>query len=187
MPFCCNRIDLVEGSSRCTRRDIRWVRVCHGVKAVFDDPIDDRADVQFGRRVVDWELKGVPLRLELGPRDLAAEHVTVAHRLTGEKKPIPLTGVAETVVALLAEEQQTLLDGARAARDARIADAATVADAVKACTQGWARLPWPAVGESGEAELADSTITVRCLTRPDGSLPDSDTEPDLRAYVARSY
>jgi hypothetical protein len=86
-----------------------------------------------------------------------------------------------------AREQQTLLTGAGAARDARIPDVATVADAVNACAQGWARLPWAAVGEAGEAELADSTITVRCLTRPDGSLPDSDTEPDLLAYAARSY
>jgi prolyl-tRNA synthetase len=42
--------------------------------------VDDRADVPFGRRAVDWELKGVPLRLELGPRDLAAGQVTVEER-----------------------------------------------------------------------------------------------------------
>lgn len=75
----------------------------------------------------------------------------------------------------------------RAARDARIEDVSTVADAVEACAQGWARLPWSAVGEAGEPELAQSAVTVRCLTRADGSVPDSDTEPDLVAYVARSY
>jgi prolyl-tRNA synthetase len=129
----------------------------------------------------------VPLRLELGPRDLAAGQVTVAHRLSGGKNPLPLAGIAETVVALLAGEQQAMLDGALAARDARITDVAAVADAVEACAQGWARLPWPAVGEAGEDELAQSAITVRCLTRADGSVPDNDTEPELVAYVARSY
>jgi prolyl-tRNA synthetase len=80
-----------------------------------------------------------------------------------------------------------MLDGARAARDARTADVATVPEAVEACAQGWARVPWWKVGEAGEDELAQSAITVRCLTRADGSVPDSDTESDLVAYVARSY
>lgn len=154
-----------------------------GVRVV----VDDRADVQFGRRAVDWELKGVPLRLEVGPRDLAAGHGTVVHRLSGGKEPLPLTGIAEGVVALLAREQRTMLDDARAARDDRITDVDTVPEAIEACTQGWARLAWTAVGEAGEDELAQSSITVRCLTRADGSLPDRDTESGLVAYVGRSY
>ncbi|HEX8508449.1 MAG TPA: His/Gly/Thr/Pro-type tRNA ligase C-terminal domain-containing protein [Propionibacteriaceae bacterium] len=154
-----------------------------GVRVV----VDDRADVPFGRRAVDWELKGVPLRLDLGPRDLAAGQVTVAHRLSGGKRPMPLAGTAEAVVALLVAEQTAMLDGARTARDARTADAATTAEAVEACARGWARVPWSTVGEAGEDELAKSAITVRCLTRADGSVPNSDTEPDLVAYVARSY
>jgi len=168
------------------------VEVAHKLGAGLRDAgvrvvVDDRVDVQFGRRVVDWELKGVPLRLEVGPRDLAAGQVTVAHRLSGGKAPLPLAGIAETVVALLGREQRTMLDGAQVARDARIADVDTVPEAIQACAQGWARLPWSAVGEAGEDELAQSAITVRCLTRVDGSLPDSDTEPGLVAYVARSY
>ena len=154
-----------------------------GVRVV----VDDRTDVPFGRRAVDWELKGVPLRLELGPRDLAAGQVTVAHRLPGGKGPLPLNGILEAVVVLLAQEQTALLEGARASRDARTADVASVAEAVEACASGWARVPWSAVGDAGEDRLAQSAITVRCLTRVDGSVPDTDTETDLIAYVARSY
>jgi prolyl-tRNA synthetase len=154
-----------------------------GVRVV----VDDRVDVQFGRRVVDWELKGVPLRLELGPRDVAAGQVTVAHRLSGRKEPLPLTGIAPAVVSLLDREQRGMFDEARAVRDAHTADVANVSEAVEACAQGWARLPWSVVGEAGEDEFAQSAITVRCLTRADGSVPDSDVEPDLIAYVARSY
>jgi prolyl-tRNA synthetase len=68
-----------------------------GVRVV----VDDRVDVPFGRRVVDWELKGVPLRLEFGPRDLAAGQVTVADRLLGAPKAArPLDdGLAATVTA----------------------------------------------------------------------------------------
>jgi prolyl-tRNA synthetase len=164
----------------------------HGLGADLRDAgvrvtVDDRTDIPFGRRSVDWELKGVPLRLELGPRDLTAGHVTAAHRLSGGKEALPVSGIAGTVVDLLARQQQAMLDGARAARDARIADVATVSDAVEACASGWARLPWPAVGEAGEATLARSAVTVRCLARADGSVPDSDAEADLLAYVGRSY
>ncbi|MFT4163787.1 MAG: proline--tRNA ligase [Microlunatus sp.] len=155
-----------------------------GVRVV----VDDRTDVAFGRRAVDWELKGVPLRLELGPRDLAAGQVTVAHRLSGGKRAIPLTGVTEAVVAGLSVEQAAMLDVARATRDDHTQDVTSVGEAVEACAQGsWARVPWSAVGDEGEDELAESAITVRCLTRADGSVPDSDSEPDLVAYVARSY
>jgi hypothetical protein len=52
---------------------------------------------------------------------------------------------------------------------------------------GWARLPWSLVGPAGEAELNANGITVRCLVRPDGSVPDTEDEPDLVAYVARAY
>jgi prolyl-tRNA synthetase len=168
------------------------VEAAHNVGADLRDAgvrvvVDDRVDAQFGRRVVDWELKGVPLRLELGPRDLAAGQVTVAHRLSGGKAPLPLTGVAARVMGLLDREQRGMLDQARAVRDAHTADVANVSEAVDACAHGWARVPWSVVGEAGEDELAQSAITVRCLTRADGSVPDSDVEPDLIAYVARSY
>ncbi len=154
-----------------------------GVRVV----VDDRTDVQFGRRIVDWELKGVPLRLELGPRDLAAEQVTVAHRLLGGKELFRLPHISRAVPGMLVSEQRVMLEDARAARDARTADVTTLADAVEACADGWARLPWSAVQEGGEAELAQSAVTVRCLTRADGAVPDSDTEPGLLAYVGRSY
>jgi prolyl-tRNA synthetase len=168
------------------------VEAAHNVGAELRDAgvrvvVDDRVDTQFGRRVVDWELKGVPLRLELGPRDLAAGQVTVAHRLSGGKEPLPLPGIAAVIAGLLEREQRGMLDEARAVRDAHTADVANVSEAVEACTQGWARVPWSVVGEAGEDELAQSAITVRCLTRADGSVPDSDDEPDLIAYVARSY
>jgi prolyl-tRNA synthetase len=61
------------------------------------------------------------------------------------------------------------------------------ADAVQACAKSWARLPRAAVAEAGETGLAQSAITVHCLTRDDGSVPDSDTEHDLIAYDARAY
>jgi len=136
---------------------------------------------------VDWELKGVPVRVEIGPRDLAANTATLARRLSGGKAPAALDGLAEEVVALLAAEEQAMLDDARAQRDARIADVDSVEDAAAAVTEGWARISWAALGVEGEATLAQAAVTVRCLQRPDGSVPESEDEPDLIAFVARSY
>jgi prolyl-tRNA synthetase len=149
--------------------------------------VDDRVDTPFGRRAVDWELKGVPVRIELGPRDLAAEQATVARRVPGTKAPVPLAGVAEAVRIALVEDQVRLYADAVAKRDERIVDVKTIDEAAEAATAGWARIPWAELGEAGEATLAEQAITVRCLVRPDGSVPAAGDEPDLLAYCARAY
>ncbi len=149
--------------------------------------LDDRVEVSFGRRATNWELKGVPVRLELGPRDLADGVVTLVRRISGRKEPVALEGIADAVRAALDEQQHELLADATAAREARTADVTTVADAIEAAASGWARTPWSAVGEEGEDALGQQSVTVRCLRRPDGSLPAAADEPDLVAIVARSY
>ena len=149
--------------------------------------LDDRTDGSLGRRVTDWELKGVPVRVELGPRDLAEGQAVLVSRIAGSKTPTPLSGVAEAVVDLLAAQQRDLLAEATARRDDRTVEVGTVAEAAEAATTGFARVPWDVVGPDGEATLAEAKVTVRCLQRPDGSLPDDGDEPGLVATVARSY
>ena len=81
--------------------------------------LDARVDVSFGRRSVDWELKGVPVRLEVGPRDLAEGVVTVVRRDLGTKESVPLGSVALDAPALLESIQSDMLAAATAERDAR--------------------------------------------------------------------
>jgi prolyl-tRNA synthetase len=150
--------------------------------------VDDDADIQFGRRAVDWELKGVPLRLEVGPRDLAAGQATIVNRISGaEKASVSLDGLGGEVARLLATEQDAMLEAARAERDARIVEVTSVDDAAATAAEGWAKISWSKLGLDGEATLARAGVTVRCLQRADGAVPDSDDEPDLVAFVARSY
>jgi prolyl-tRNA synthetase len=149
--------------------------------------VDARADVAFGRRAVDWELKGVPLRVELGPRDLDANAATLARRISGGKGPVALAELATEVPRLLEAEQAAMLEAARSERDGRITAVSGVDAAAEAATDGWATLPWDELGDEAEARLAQSGVTVRCLQRADGTVPDSDTEAGLVAYVARSY
>jgi prolyl-tRNA synthetase len=83
--------------------------------------------------------------------------------------------------------QRALFAASEARLRERTVDVATVSEALEAAQNGFARLPWAAVGEAGERELKTEAITVRCLQRPDGSIPDCDTEEGLIAIVARSY
>ncbi|MFD4524246.1 proline--tRNA ligase [Streptomyces sp. NPDC058470] len=150
--------------------------------------VDDRTDTPFGRRAVDWELKGVPVRIELGPRDLENGTVMLVRRIRGGKEPVSIDSLAALLPAVLEEDQALLLEQSRARRESRTAEVSTVEEAVEAAVAGgWARIPWADLGEEGEARLAEHSVTVRCLIAADGSVPDSDDSPGNVAVVARAY
>jgi len=149
--------------------------------------LDDRVEVSAGRRATDWELKGVPVRLELGPRDLADSAVTVVERVSGAKGSVPLAGVVGAVTDALDLAQTTLLVEARARLAGQTVDVTTLDDAREASQTGWARVPWATLGTDGEQELAAASVTVRCIVRPDGTLAESEDEPELLAVTGRSY
>ncbi len=149
--------------------------------------VDAQTATGFGRRVTDWEIKGVPVRIELGPRDVGEGVVTLARRDDRSKSTVPAEGIAPTVSALLDEIQASLLAEATTFRESRTADVDSIEDAIAAARTGWARIPWELVGDDGEDRLAAEGITVRCLQRDDGSVPDDAAEQGLRAIVARAY
>ncbi|MDX6392742.1 MAG: prolyl-tRNA synthetase [Streptosporangiaceae bacterium] len=149
--------------------------------------VDARPGASFGRRVTDWEIKGAPVRVEIGPRDVAAGQVTLVRRDVAAKSSVPLGGLASAVTELLAQVQADLYQQALRDRDSRTHDVSSLDEAVDAAASGFARLPWRLVGEEGEAYLAERALTVRCLQRSDGSLPGAVDEPDLVCLVARAY
>src|SRR4051812_5320374 len=81
--------------------------------------VDDRPEHRPGFKLNEWELKGVPLRIEIGGRDLAAGVVTVARRDTGEKQQLPVAGAAVAIRELLSEVQASLFEAARHERERR--------------------------------------------------------------------
>lgn len=149
--------------------------------------LDDRTDTPFGRRAVDAELRGYPVRVEVGPRDLAAGNAVVVRRTDGSKAPTPVADVVGAVLAALDADQRALHDQALAFRESRTVDVATLDEALEAATTGWARVPWSVVGVDGEAKANAQGVTVRCLVRADGTVPDTETETDLIAILARAY
>jgi len=148
--------------------------------------LDDRVDTGFGRRVVEWELKGIPVRIEVGPRDLVAGTVTLVRRDEGEKATVAIEGLAARVVDILVEIQAALLRQALGRREAATVDAADVEETRQAAQKGFARVPWDRVRAS-EVDLAKDALTVRCLQQADGGIPGSSTDPDLIATVAKAY
>jgi prolyl-tRNA synthetase len=149
--------------------------------------VDADVHTGFGRRAVDWELKGVPLRIDLGPRDLAEGQVTLLRRDSGEKSQLPLEGVEHRVADLLDDIQAAMLAEATEFRDAATTDVSTVEEALEVGRDGVGRIEWARLGTEGERRLLGDGISVRCIQRPDGSVPASEDEPDLQAIVARAY
>jgi prolyl-tRNA synthetase len=149
--------------------------------------LDDRVEVSLGRRIVDHELQGVPLRLELGPRDLAAEQVLVARRVRGTKETVPMHEVVARVPRMLADDQAELLAQASALRDSRTVSVESVAEAGEPARTGFARIAWRACGTEGEARLAREGISVRCLLRGDGQPVDDPAADGVDALLARAY
>lgn len=150
--------------------------------------VDDRVDTPFGRRAVDWELKGVPVRVEIGPRDLEAGTAMLARRIPGGKEPVQIDALADLLPKVLDEDQAQLLRESRERRLARTSDVSTIEEAAEAAIAGgWARIPWADLGPEGEAKLGEQAVSVRCLIAADGSVPEADDAPGTLAIVARSY
>ncbi len=150
--------------------------------------LDDRVDVGFGRRSIDWELKGVPVRVEIGPRELAEGNVTLVVRHRREKRTAALRGVAPLVRETLRSAAEELHAEALALREGRMVEVSGIDEAVEAASVGFARLPWRVVSTDGEEVLATQAVSVRCLQRPDGTLAEpGDDEESLVAVVGRSY
>ncbi len=88
--------------------------------------VDDREDLSPGWKFNEYEMRGIPLRLELGPRDLDANQAVLVRRDTGEKEVVPLSSLTERVHSLLGEIQKSMYDRALAFRTDRSQPAETI-------------------------------------------------------------
>ena len=171
------------------RRPRRWPPSCAAAGVRVE--LDDRVDTSFGRRATDWELKGVPVRVEVGPRDLAdGQGHRRAPRHRREDAPCPLgRGWPPRSTDAARRGPGTTCSPRRPTRrDARTVDVATVDEAVEAGQTGFARIPWALVGDEGEDRAGRRTaITVRCLQRADGGAARQPrTSPTSSPTSARS-
>ncbi|MEV7784793.1 proline--tRNA ligase [Streptomyces sp. NPDC088106] len=149
--------------------------------------VDDRTDTPFGRRAVDWELKGVPVRIEVGPRDLENGTAVLVRRIAGSKESMAIDALSALLPRVLEDDQALLLTQSRRRRKDRTVEVTTIEEAEEAANSGWACMPWARLGPEGEAKLAERGVSVRCLVAADGSVPESDDQPGNVAVMARAY
>jgi prolyl-tRNA synthetase len=148
---------------------------------------DRRTDLGLGRRLTDWELKGVPVRLEIGPRDLAEGTVSLARRDNKSREQVKVDGAVAAAAEALRSAHDALLGEANAQLRTRMVEVSDIAAAIEAARTGFARIPWAACGPEGEQELGRAGVSVRCLLTPEGSVPADAAQGDLEAVVARAY
>ena len=104
--------------------------------------LDDDVDQSFGWRATECDLAGVPVRVELGPRDLAENVAVIYRRDTRDKTTAPLGTVVDEVAVMPAQIQADMLVAATARRDAFISDCTTLDQARDVSRAGVARVPW---------------------------------------------
>jgi prolyl-tRNA synthetase len=135
-----------------------------GIRVHVDD---NRPHLSPGFKFNDWEMRGVPVRLELGPRDLDAESVTLARRLPTEdgqgKEQVPLARVAELLPDILTDFQAFLLARADAFRESRTREADAWDDFAGQVAGGWARAFHCGRADCEDEIKADTAATPRCI------------------------
>ena len=100
-------------------------RITADLERRFAVKLDDREGFKPGYKFNDWELRGVPVRIELGPRDLAEKQVMTVRRDTREKEPVGWNALSEKVDALLKTIQKNLRERNLAFRDSRCSASGT--------------------------------------------------------------
>jgi prolyl-tRNA synthetase len=156
--------------------------------------LDEREGNSPGWKFNDWEMRGVPLRVELGPKDLAKQAAVLARRdRPGREGKVsaPLAGLPQTIARLLVEIQQSLHDKALAFRKANTHDAKSYDELKKAVETGFAFSPWCGSADC-EAKIKEETrATMRCIPfdqegGPGACVYCGKPAPE-RAIFARAY
>ena len=128
-----------------------------GVRVKLDD-----TDNSPGWKFNEWEMRGVPARIEVGPRDLEQGKVVIFRRDTCQKDFYPLEGLTATVQELLSSVQKDMLEAARVRRDGRMIDADTVQGILEGVEGGnFVKAGWCGCRECEDEIKAQTAATAR--------------------------
>ena len=127
--------------------------------------LDDREEYKPGWKFSEWEMRGVPLRLEIGPRDIEQQQVLVARRDTREKVTLPMEGLSERVSGLLDAVQTALLERVVAFRDSHTIRTASSDEFRRAFEgrPGFVIAPWCGSADCEAQIKAETQATIRNL------------------------
>jgi prolyl-tRNA synthetase len=131
--------------------------------------VDDREQYQPGYKFNEWEVKGVPVRVELGPKDLANNACVLARRdLPGKEAKemgVPLAGAANRIIELLKKMQVDLFERARKFRDANSFEVNSYDEFKKKIDEpgGFLWAHWDGTRETEDRVAAETKATIRCI------------------------
>jgi len=131
---------------------------------------DEREGVSPGFKFNDWEMRGVPLRIEIGPRDVAQGSVVLARRdKPGRegKSPAPQAGIVAAVTEKLAAIQKSMHDKALAFREAHTSEPRNFEEFKAAVETGFARAFWCGDAKCEEEIKENTKATMRCIPLDD--------------------
>ena len=160
-----------------------------GISVKFDDADNKRPGFKFA----DYELKGVPVRLVMGGRDLENNTIEIMRRDTLEKESVSFDGIVERVKNLLDDIQNNIFEKARKYRDERIYECNDYEEfKARVKNGGFFLCPWDGTAETEAKIKEDTQATIRCVPfGVDQSNPGVDMvsgKPAVnRVIIARSY
>jgi len=156
--------------------------------------VDDRLELTPGFKFNDWELRGVPLRIEIGPKDVEKKVVTAARRdIAGRegKTPLPLENLGKQVSELLDSIQKNMYEKAVAFREAHTHIPRDYAEFQEVVTVGWAISPWCGSADCESRIKEDTKATIRCIPLDQdgsgGKCVYCGKKAEKKAIFARAY
>lgn len=167
------------------------LKVCNDVKDSMPEvrvELDDREDKSPGFKFNEWELKGVPIRMEVGPRDVENKQVVIARRDTGDKQNMSLDTIAKDVPKLLEDIQENLLSQANKYMDDNTHTVSTLDELVSIVDGegGFVWAPWDGSKQSAETIKKKTKATIRLLGE-DASKGQKDIASGKDAKVMALY
>ena len=159
-----------------------------GIGVKFDDSDNKRPGFKFA----DYELKGVPVRLVMGGRDLESNTVEIMRRDTLEKETVSLDGIAEHIIQLLDNIQDNIFEKARKYRDERVYECENYEEFKEKVKEGGFFLcHWDGTAETEAKIKEDTQATIRCVPfayeQTEGVDMVSGKPSKYRVIIARSY
>ena len=160
----------------------------------FRVKVDDREEYSPGWKFNDWEMKGVPLRIEIGPKDVEKSQVVLVRRdVTGKdrKSFVPMAGLAARVSDLLDTIQFAMFERALQFREENSYRPATYEELAETVVKGFAYAPWCGSAECEAKVKEDTKATTRCIPfdQPDevGSCIVCGAKSSKEIIFARAY
>ncbi|MBP5420737.1 MAG: proline--tRNA ligase [Bacteroidales bacterium] len=160
-----------------------------GVSVKFDDSDNKKPGWKFA----EYELKGVPVRLAVGPRDLAKNEVELHRRDTMEKQQVSMDGIDEKIVALLDDIQENIFQKAKKYRDEHITKVDTYDEFKRVLDEkgGFVLAHWDGTTETEERIKEETKATIRCIPfgnpQEEGKCILTGKPSSQRVLFARSY